>query len=85
MEEFKPCPVCGSTNLHYYEEGLARRDEDDFWFIDATVSNCLECNECGHVVEEDTYYDLIKTWNKGELSGWEKAIKKRYDEERTNS
>ena len=84
MEEIKPCPVCGSTDVRYYEEGLARRDENNFWFVEETVSECLECNNCGHVAEGRTYHNLIKNWNEEELPGWEKAIKEKYDKKRAN-
>lgn len=71
LNGLKPCPLCKSDDIHYYQEGLARRDEIDFWFIDE-ASHCIECNCCGHMVESLSLGEAKEEWNRGELSEWEK-------------
>lgn len=72
IEGLKPCPLCKFSDIHYYQEGFARKDEDDFWFIDIAISHCIECNYCGHLVESMSYEGAKEEWNRGKLSEWEK-------------
>lgn len=73
IEGLKPCPVCKHVDdIHYYQEGLARRDENGFWFVDTMVSHCFECDYCGHYVENLTLGRAKEEWNSGKLSEWEK-------------
>lgn len=73
IERLNACPVCKhKEDIHYYKEGLARKDDTDFWFIGDTVSYCIECEYCGHYVEGITRERAIKKWNEGEISEWEK-------------
>lgn len=64
------CPVCDSNNLRFYQEGLARQDDDSFWFVEDTL-HVIECNECGHEVSGQTDEEAEEEWNKGEVSDWE--------------
>lgn len=74
IDGLKPCPVCKHVyDIHYYQEGLARRDEVDFWFIDDAISHCIECDYCGHYVEDLSLDRAKEKWNSGEISKWEEA------------
>lgn len=64
------CPVCGSTDQRMYEEGMARRDENDMWFTDE-VSTTIECNVCGHNVSDWNEVDVLEKWNNTPPSKWE--------------
>jgi len=47
MSDLKPCPFCGSTNLHHTE---------------TSIFNAVWCRDCGAMVDMDDG-DAIKLWN----------------------
>ena len=58
-EKLKPCPFCGSTDLHITAQEAI--DNTDILFI-----HCKNCDACGPSVEEgkDEYEEAIAAWNK---------------------
>ena len=64
------CPVCGGSDLHFFEQGLARRDANDMWFIEVT-EKAIECNTCGHEVYAWYESEVEKVWNTQEPKEWE--------------
>lgn len=78
---FKPCPVCGKTDVMVVECGEACRDTltQEMWFTSITDyycqcrnENCIHDSEKGRTVE-----DAVAIWNRGEIAQWEKNWMKR--------
>lgn len=70
--KLRNCPLCGSNVIHYYEQGLARHNELEWWFIEQPESS-YECEECGHMVFGRSEEEAKETWNKAEVADWERA------------
>lgn len=65
------CPLCGENNMWYFEEGLARRDENGvMWFTEET-EKFIECLTCGHTASGKTEEDAEWEWNNKKPSEWE--------------
>lgn len=70
--KLRNCPLCGSNVIHYYEQGLARHNELEWWFIEKT-EKFLECEECGHTTSGWEEGEAEEEWNRGEVAEWERA------------
>ncbi len=66
----RSCPVCNHNNTHTYEEGFARRYENNFWFID-DVETFIECDICGHTASGWSEDEAAEEWNTKEPDEWE--------------
>jgi Lar family restriction alleviation protein len=59
IEELKPCPFCGSTNVEAFEQ-----DSDDCPFHSAIV-RCFDCDaQSAQMVGRDKIAMAARAWNK---------------------
>ena len=70
MNFLKPCRVCKSTDIIYYTQEPHEKSETEWWFVDKAYYH-IECNNCGHTVVAENYYDAVNDWNRGQIPPWE--------------
>lgn len=76
----KPCPLCNSTDIRMIEEAPARKDGDNYWFID-DPEYIIECDNCGHEARGWSVQEVEEEWDKGEISTLEKRWWEHYCKE----
>lgn len=82
--KLRNCPVCGHHDMHFFEEGPARKDENgEWWFVDVT-EKFIECNVCGHSTSDWDEGGAELLWNtespqEWELRWWSNELRKETD------
>lgn len=66
----KLCPVCNHNDIHIFEEGIARKDDNEFWFTEIPET-IIECNCCGHEVRGYSKEEAVQEWEISKASDWE--------------
>lgn len=64
------CPLCGKNDFRIFEQGPARREENDMWFTDIT-EHIIECNNCGHQASGWSKDEAHEEWNTKNPDEWE--------------
>lgn len=56
MNQFKPCPFCGSHDISKFQT--------DFGCADAPLYTCIECQDCRANVYDEYEDKAIEKWNR---------------------
>ena len=68
--ELRPCPICKHTDLSFFEEGVARKRDEEMYFIERPEYH-IECDTCGYEIYGYGKKDAELSWNTTEPSQWE--------------
>lgn len=67
----KVCPLCKKSYIRIIEEGIARKEENRFWFIEQPEF-IIQCANCGCERRSWSLEKAKEEWNNGEVSDWER-------------